>query len=148
MKKVARYYDILIMEDRPADIRLIQEALGEVDEKINISVAMDGEEGLDFLYKRDKFHNVPTPDLIFLDLNMPKKEGKEVLRIVKNDDNLKAIPIIVLTNSYHPNEIMEVYKLHTNAYVHKPLDFDDFRKAISTIVSFWLSTAEIPPKAD
>lgn len=148
MKKVARYYDILIMEDRPADIRLIQEALGEVDEKINISVAMDGEEGLDFLYKKDKYQDAPTPDLIFLDLNMPKKEGKEVLKVVKNDNSLKAIPIIVLTNSYHPNEIMEVYKLHANSYVHKPLDFNDFRKAIATIVNFWLGTAEIPPKSD
>jgi len=148
MKKVSRYYDILIMEDRSADIRLIREALGEVEEKINISVVMDGEEGLNFLYKKDKYHSVSTPDLIFLDLNMPKKEGKEVLKVVKNDENLKAIPIIVLTNSYHPNEIMEVYKLHANSYVHKPLDFDDFRKAIATIVSFWLSTAEIPPKAD
>jgi len=148
MKRVAKYYDILIMEDRPADIRLIQEALGEVDEKINISVAMDGEEGLDFLYKKHKYANAPTPDIIFLDLNMPKKEGKEVLKVVKNDDVLKAIPIIVLTNSYHPQEIMEVYKLHANSYVHKPLDYDDFREAINTIVSFWLSTAEIPPKAE
>lgn len=148
MKRVAKYYDILIMEDRPADIRLIKEALSEVEERINISVAMDGEEGLDFLYKRGEHKDVPTPDLIFLDLNMPKKEGKEVLRVVKNDERLKAIPIIVLTNSYHPQEIIEVYKLYVNAYVHKPLDFDDFRKAIATIVSFWLSTAEIPPKPE
>jgi len=148
MKRVAKYYDILIMEDRPADIRLIQEALGEVEEKINISVAMDGEEGLDFLYKKHQFADAPTPDLIFLDLNMPKKEGKEVLKVVKNDNILKAIPIIVLTNSYHPQEIMEVYKLHANSYVHKPLDYDEFRKAIGTIVSFWLSTAEIPPKVE
>jgi len=148
MKKVARYYDILIMEDRPADIRLIQEALSEVEEKINISVAMDGEEGLDFLYKRDKFHDAPTPDLIFLDLNMPRKDGKEVLKVIKSDDKLKAIPVIVLTNSHAPNEIMTMYKLHANAYVHKPLDFDDFRNAIGIIVSFWLSTAEIPSKID
>ncbi len=148
MKRVAKYYDILIMEDRPADIRLIQEALSEVEERINISVAMDGEEGLDFLYQRGEHTDKPIPDLIFLDLNMPKKEGKEVLRVVKNDDRLKAIPIIVLTNSYHPQEILEVYKLHANAYVHKPLDFDDFRKAIAIIVSFWLSTAEIPPKPE
>lgn len=148
MKRVAKYYDILIMEDRPADIRLIEEALSEVDEQINISVAMDGEEGLDFLYKRGKYSEVSSPDLIFLDLNMPKKEGKEVLRVVKNDDKLKVIPIIVLTNSYHREEIREVYRLHANAYVHKPLDFDDFREVIATTVNFWFSTAEIPPKPE
>ena len=148
MKRVARHYDILIMEDRPADIRLIEEALSEVSQKIRISVAMDGEQGLDFLYKKGEYSEAPTPDLIFLDLNMPKKEGKEVLKVVKNDPKLQGIPIIVLTNSYHQNEIVEVYKLHANAYVHKPLDYEDFCDAIGVIVDFWLGVAEIPAKLD
>lgn len=144
MKRVARHYDILIIEDGPADIRLIKEALSEVEQKIRISVAIDGEDGLNFLYKKDEYNDAPTPDLIFLDLNMPKKEGKEVLEVVKNDDDLKGIPIIVLTNSYHEQEILEVYKLHANAYVHKPLDYDDFRRVISVIIDFWLNVAQIP----
>ncbi len=143
-----RLYDILIMEDRPADIRLIQEALSEVKQKIRISVAMDGEQGLNFLYKLGEHADAPTPDLIFLDLNMPKKEGKEVLKEIKNNDDLKAIPVVVLTNSYHQSEILEVYKLHANSYVHKPLDYEDFHRAINVIVNFWLSIAEIPMKPD
>ncbi|HXF33006.1 MAG TPA: response regulator [Candidatus Acidoferrales bacterium] len=135
---------ILLVEDNPADIRLTREALREGRFQNHLTIVTDGEEALDFLYGRGKFVRAPRPDLVLLDLNLPKKDGREVLQIVKNDPQLRRIPVIVLTTSKAERDVTGAYDQHANAFISKPLDFDAFVRVFSAIEGFWFDTARLP----
>ena len=139
--------DILLVEDNPADIRLTQEALKENKIKVNLHIAMDGVEAMDFLKKQNKYKKMPTPHLIILDLNMPRKDGREVLKEIKEDPLLKIIPVVVLTISQAEEDILLTYNYHVNCYIRKPLDLDKFIEVVKTIESFWLTIVTLPPKS-
>lgn len=135
---------ILLVEDNPGDIRLTQEALKESSMDIHLDVVSDGEQAVDFLHKRSKFSDAIRPHIILLDLNLPKKNGIEVLKDIKAVDSLKKIPVIVLTTSDADHDISKAYSLHANCYILKPVDFDDFAKVIKLIEQFWFNTVQIP----
>lgn len=136
--------DILLVEDNPGDARLAIEALK--DSKINntLSVVHDGEKALQYLMKENEFSNVRTPHLILLDLNIPKIDGREVLRIIKEHETLKLIPVVILTTSKAEEDIIRSYELHANCYITKPLGLDQFLKVIKTIENFWLTIVRLP----
>ncbi len=135
---------ILLIEDNPGDVRLTQEAFKEGRKNVNLDVVMDGVEAINYLYKKGEYQNKKSPDLILLDLNLPKMDGREVLEKVKSDDNLRRIPIIVLTTSDADQDILKSYNLHVNCYLNKPVDFDKFFDIIQKIEDFWLTTAILP----
>jgi CheY-like chemotaxis protein len=138
---------ILVVEDNPADAFLIQEALSQ--EKINdneLSMVMDGQEVLSFLRQEGKYAGVRRPDLILLDLNLPKKDGRVVLAEIKEDPLLKHIPVVVFTSSTAPRDILQAYALYANCYIIKPIDLDNFFRVIRSLVSFWAPTASLPPR--
>lgn len=126
---------MLLVEDNPADIRLIREVLKETDN--SLFVVKDGVEALKFLNLEANYSNAPRPDIIILDLNLPRKDGREVLKEIKKNDNLKSIPVIVLTTSNSEDDIIKTYKDYANCYITKPVDFDQFLKVIESIESFW-----------
>ena len=136
--------DILLVEDNPGDIRLTREALKERDLKHRLSVAEDGDKALDFLFKREDYEGARTPDLILLDLNLPKRSGFEVLAMVKADEKPKKIPVVMLSTSNSSSDIDSCYQGHANCYVSKPVNFEDFVEVIHKIEEFWLSTVELP----
>lgn len=138
--------EILLVEDNPGDARLAEEALKESKVVNNLHLAKDGEVATDFLFKRGEFKNAPTPDLIFLDLNLPKKDGREVLSEIKADEQLRLIPVVVLTTSAADEDVIKSYNLHANCYVTKPLDFEQFKKAIINLNEFWFSIVKLPPR--
>ncbi|MBL0309385.1 MAG: response regulator [Bacteroidetes bacterium] len=137
-------YHILLVEDNPADIRLTKEALKESSLEITLDVVMDGEAALDFLLKRKGYSDATTPLIILLDLNLPKKNGLEVLKEIKADESLKEIPVIVLTTSDAKHDITRAYQLYANCYIIKPIDFDEFSKVIQLIEAFWFRAAKLP----
>jgi chemotaxis family two-component system response regulator Rcp1 len=137
--------EILLVEDSPGDILIAREALSEAKLLNAIHVAEDGVEAMDFLHKRGKFTSVPTPDLIMLDLNLPRKSGREVLAEIKTNDSLKKIPVVVLTTSSAEEDILKSYNLHANCYVVKPVEFESFVKAVQSIQHFWFSVVTLPP---
>jgi CheY-like chemotaxis protein len=137
--------DILLVEDSPADVLIAREALAEAKLINHIHVAEDGVEALDFLYKRGKFASAPRPELILLDLNLPRKNGREVLAEIKADEDLKSIPVVMLTTSSAEEDILRSYNLHANCYVVKPVEFDNFVKAVQSIQHFWFSIVSLPP---
>ncbi|MHB8103470.1 MAG: response regulator [Methanosarcina sp.] len=134
------------MEDNEGDVGLIEEVFEEAKIKSDIHVAEDGEEAMLYLRGEGKFSGFPRPDLILLDLNLPKKDGREVLREIKEDNNLKNIPVVVLTTSRAEKDILRSYELHANAYVTKPLDFDQLIKVVKSIENFWLEIVNLPSK--
>lgn len=134
---------ILLVEDNPGDIRLTQEALKESQMDVHLDVVTDGEQAIDFLMKRQRFAEAVRPHLILLDLNLPKKNGIEVLKEIKVDESLKKIPVIVLTTSDADHDINKAYSLHANCYILKPVDFDDFAKVIRLVETFWFNTAKL-----
>jgi two-component system response regulator len=136
--------EILLVEDNPGDSRLAKEALKESKLKNNLYIAEDGVEAMNFLYKTGKYSKMPRPDLVILDLNLPKKDGREVLAEIKNDDNLKRIPVVILTISKAEEDILRTYNLHANCYVTKPLDLDQFMKVVRSIEDFWLTIVKLP----
>ena len=136
--------EILLVEDNPADVRLTQEALKEGKVKNNLHVARDGIEAIEFLRRVGKWTNSPRPDLILLDLNLPRKDGREVLADIKADPELKAIPIVVLTTSSAEADIFKTYKLHANCYITKPVDLDQFVQVVKSIDDFWLTVVRLP----
>jgi CheY-like chemotaxis protein len=140
--------NILLVEDNLGDIRLTQEVLKEGKIKNNLNVVMDGEEALLFLTKKGKYQSVFTPDIILLDLNLPKKDGREVLSEIKKDDTLKLIPVIVLTTSDAELDIKRVYEHHANCYITKPVDFNQFINVIRSIENFWLTIVKLPGNGD
>jgi len=135
---------VLLVEDNPGDIRLTQEALKESKMDIHLDVVSDGEQAVDFLMKRGKYTDAIRPHIILLDLNLPKKNGIEVLKEVKTHDSLKKIPVIVLTTSDADHDISKAYSLHANCYILKPVDFDDFAKAIRLIEVYWFNSVQLP----
>ncbi len=146
MTKSTDKIEILLIEDNEGDIILTMEALTETTIPNTLSVTRDGEEGMEFLYKLGKYADAPTPDLILLDLNMPKKDGKEVLKEIKSHKELKVIPVVILTNSNAKKDVVECYELQANCYINKPLDFEEFSKVIRTIEQFWLSMVLLPTR--
>jgi chemotaxis family two-component system response regulator Rcp1 len=138
--------EILLVEDNPADVRLTIEALKEGKIKNNLHVAEDGEEALDFLYKRNHFENAIRPDVILLDLNLPKVHGREVLKTIKEDEDLRRIPVVILTTSKAEEDIVRSYDLHANCYVTKPLDLPQFIDVVKTIEDFWFTVVKLPHK--
>ena len=137
--------DILLVEDNPGDVRLTMEGLKEGKILSNLSVVSDGLEAMQFLRQEGKYAKASRPELILLDLNLPRKDGREVLEELKTDNGLKRIPVVVLTSSQAEEDILRSYNLHANCYVTKPLDIDKFILVVKSIEHFWLSIAELPP---
>ncbi|KAB7756263.1 two-component system response regulator [Mycolicibacterium mucogenicum] len=139
-----RVVDILLVEDDPGDELITREAFADNKIKNTLHVARDGQEGLDFLYRRGVHADAPTPDLILLDLNLPKYDGRELLEAIKSDEDLCHIPVVVLTTSSAEEDILRSYKLHANAYVTKPVDLDQFMKAVREIDEFFVQVVRLP----
>jgi len=137
--------EILLIEDNPGDVDLAREALA--DGKINnrLQVIEDGETALAFLHRRGAFADAILPDLIILDLNLPRKDGRQVLAEIKADERLKRIPVVVLTSSQEEQDVLKSYNLHANCYITKPIDLDQFIKVVKSIEDFWLSIVVLPP---
>ncbi|MCB8983026.1 MAG: response regulator [Ardenticatenaceae bacterium] len=136
--------DILLVEDNPADVRLTQEAFKETSIKVQLYVVRDGAEALDFLQRHGRFAHVPRPDMILLDLNLPKKDGREVLSEIKTSPDFKSIPIVILTTSSAVEDIHHTYNHHANCYITKPADLDQFMDVVKQIEQFWLSVVRLP----
>ena len=137
--------EILLVEDNPADVRLTREALKEGKVYNNLHWAKDGVEALDFLHRTGKYAGAPRPDIILLDLNLPKKDGREVLQEIKGDEALKRIPVVVLTTSKAEEDVLKTYDLHANCYVTKPVDLEKFIHVVQSIDRFWLTVVTLPP---
>ena len=135
---------ILLVEDNEGDVRLIKEAFNESNIDKSFSVAKDGEDALNYLYKRGQYSGNLRPDIIFLDINLPKKNGFEVLEQIKNDPDLKRIPVIMLSSSSSEDHIHKSYELSANCYVTKPVDFDEYTEVVKTIEDFWFDKAKLP----
>jgi CheY-like chemotaxis protein len=144
--KIGKPVEILLVEDNEGDVGLVEEVFEESKMRNKLHVAEDGEEAIQFLQKKGKFKDVPRPDIILLDLNLPKKDGREVLADIKSDDDFKRIPVVILTTSHAEEDIIKMYDLHANSYITKPVDFDQFIKVIRTIEDFWLEVVKLPPK--
>jgi CheY-like chemotaxis protein len=136
--------EILLVEDNEGDVGLVEEVFEDARIRNIIHVAEDGEEAMQFLNKEKKFVNAPTPDLILLDLNLPGKDGREVLEEIKTNNKLKSIPVVVLTTSKAEEDIIKSYDLHANSYITKPVDFDQFIKVVKSIEDFWLEVVKLP----
>lgn len=146
MPEAGRPIDILLIEDNPHDVRLTMEAFKDAKVSNNLTVAADGEEALKVLRREGEYAGSPRPDLILLDLNLPKKSGREVLEEIKHDPDLLRIPVVVLTTSENEKDILRAYELHVNAYVTKPVDLDQFIKIVEAVEDFWLTVVKFPPK--
>jgi two-component system, chemotaxis family, response regulator Rcp1 len=138
--------EILLVEDNPGDVDLVKEALSEAKMKNELHVVMDGEEAMKFLRHQDKYADAPMPDLILLDLNLPKKSGREVLEEIKTDPELGVIPVVILTSSKEEEDIVKSYKMHANCYITKPVNFDQFLKVVKSIEEFWFTIVKLPCK--
>lgn len=137
---------LLMVEDNPGDVRLTQEALKDSKLSNTLHVVEDGVAALDFLYRRGGYGAAPRPDLILLDLNLPKKNGREVLEEIKQDAQLKTIPVVILTTSQAEEDVLRAYSLHANCYITKPIDFAQYIKIVRTIEECLLAIATLPPK--
>jgi two-component system, chemotaxis family, response regulator Rcp1 len=135
---------VLLVEDSPGDIRLTQEALKDAKIHINLQVVRDGEQAMSFLMREGEFANAPRPDLILLDLNLPKKDGREVLKEIKESLTLKIIPVVILTTSASEADILRSYSLHANCYITKPVSLDGFLTVVKSIDNFWMSVVKLP----
>jgi two-component system, chemotaxis family, response regulator Rcp1 len=140
--------EILLVEDNPGDVRLTIEALKEGRILNHLSVAEDGIEAMAFLHQEGRYKNAPKPDLILLDLNLPKKNGREVLAEIKVDPYLKSIPVVILTSSEAEKDIIATYNLHANCYITKPVDFDQFINVVRSIEDFWFKLVKLPPRGE
>jgi CheY-like chemotaxis protein len=140
----AKPIEILLVEDNAADVRLTEEALKEGKVRNNLHVARDGMEALEFLHRQGKFKDATRPDLVLLDLNLPRRDGREVLADIKNDPELKMIPVVVLTTSSAEADILKSYKLHANCYITKPVDLEQFVNVVKSIDDFWLTVVRLP----
>jgi two-component system, chemotaxis family, response regulator Rcp1 len=145
LKKV-KVVEILLVEDSPGDVRLTIEALKEAKIKNNLSVVKDGVDAMEFLQHKGSYKNAIRPDLILLDLNLPRKDGREVLAEIKNSPELRQIPVVVLTTSRAEEDILSAYDLHANCYITKPVDFKQFMSVVKSIEDFWLTVVKLPTK--
>jgi len=141
-----RPVDILLVEDNPGDVRLTKEALKDAKVLNEIHVARDGVEAMQFVHREGSFANAPMPDLILLDLNLPRKDGREVLAEIKKDPKLQHIPVVVLTTSKADEDIIKTYNLHANAYITKPVDLNRFVEIMHALEQFWFTIVKLPPK--
>jgi CheY-like chemotaxis protein len=139
-----RPVEILLVEDNPGDVRLTMEAFREAKVRSRINTVPDGLEAMAFLHRDGTYFNAPCPDLILLDLNLPKKDGREVLAAIKADENIKHIPVVVLTTSTAEQDIIKSYELQANCYVTKPVGLDQFLTKVQAIGDFWLDTVKLP----
>lgn len=144
MSTIGRPIEILLVEDSPGDVRLTREALRDAKIANHLHVVSDGEEAIAFLRRDGTYGAAPTPDLVLLDLNLPKKDGREVLAEVKNDPLLKRIPVVVLTTSQAERDIVQSYELHANCYVTKPVDLDQFVDVVRSVQDFWFTIVKLP----
>ena len=140
--------EILLIEDNPGDARLAKEALKDSKLMNTLNIVEDGVEAMNFLHQTGKYSKMPRPDLIILDLNLPKKDGREVLAEIKTDDDLKRIPVVILTISKAEEDILKSYNLHANCFITKPLDLDQFMKVVKSIEDFWLTIVKLPNGRD
>jgi chemotaxis family two-component system response regulator Rcp1 len=143
-EQLGRPIEILLVEDNPGDVDLAREGLQEGKVRNNLHVVEDGEEAMAFLRRQGKYANAVRPDVILLDLNLPRKDGREVLAEVKADDILKHIPVVVLTTSRSEEDILKSYKLHANCYITKPLNFQRFIEVVRSIENFWFTIVSLP----
>ncbi|HDS45341.1 MAG TPA: response regulator [Methanomicrobia archaeon] len=143
---IGKPIEILLVEDNPGDIRLTREGLKEGRILNNLSVVEDGVEAMAFLRREAEYADAPRPDLILLDLNLPKKDGREVLIEIKSDPQLRRIPVVILTTSRAEEDIKSTYNQHANCYITKPVDFDQFVNVVKTIEDFWLTIVRLPPE--
>ena len=141
---VVKIIEILLVEDNPGDIRLTQEVLKEGKIHNHLNVVEDGEKAIAFLNRIEPYINAPLPDLILLDLNLPRRNGLEVLGIIKTNEALKHIPVVVFTTSQAEEDITSAYNLHANCYITKPIDLEQFTKSVKSIEDFWLSIVKLP----
>src|SRR5437868_4591827 len=144
MEFTGRTVNILLIEDNAGDVRLIQEAFKDSKIENKFSVVYDGEKAMKYLYKQDEFADMPRPDIIFLDLNLPKKSGLEILEEIKTDAELRKIPVVVLTTSSSAEHIQKSYGLYANCYITKPVDFNQFVDVVKVIEGFWFNIAKLP----
>ena len=142
---VGKPIEILLVEDNPGDVDLDREALQDSKVSNTLSVAIDGEEAMAFLHRSGKYATAPRPDLVLLDLNLPRKDGRQVLAEIKADDSLKNIPVVILTTSKKDEDILKSYNLHANCYITKPIDLHQFLRVIRGIEDFWLTIVSLPP---
>lgn len=143
--EAVRPVEILLVEDNEGDVRLTREALREGHLRNRLHVVEDGEKALDFLFRRGDYADAPRPDLILLDLNLPRRDGREVLAEIKADASLKRIPVVVLTTSRAEEDLARSYDLHANCFITKPVDFDQFIQVVKTIENFWFTIVVLPP---
>jgi two-component system, chemotaxis family, response regulator Rcp1 len=141
-----RPVDILLVEDNPGDVRLIREGLRDGKILNELSTVSDGQQAMDLLHQQGSYAHARRPELILLDLNLPRKDGREVLREVKTDPNLRSIPIVIITSSPVEEDILKSYNAHANCYITKPLDLHKFITVVKSIEDFWLSIVKLPPK--
>jgi chemotaxis family two-component system response regulator Rcp1 len=141
---MGRPVEFLLAEDNPGDVRLTKEALRESKISNNLNVVPDGVEAMAFLRREGKYFQAPRPDVILLDLNLPKKDGREVLAEVKADPHLRLIPVVIITSSEAEQDVLRTYELHANCYVTKPVDLEQFIKVIQSIETFWLTIVTLP----
>ncbi len=142
--EAGRQAEFLLIEDNPGDVRLTREALRESKVRNNLNVVGDGEAALLYLKRQPPYTDAPRPDIILLDLNLPRKDGREVLAEIKGDPSLRRIPVVVITSSEAEQDILRTYDLHVNCYVTKPVDLDQFIKVVQSIESFWLTIVRLP----
>lgn len=140
--------EILLVEDNPGDVRLTQEALKEGKVFNNLNVVMDGVEALAYLRREGKYADAQLPDIVLLDLNLPKMDGREVLAAIKADEDLKRIPVVVLTTSKADEDVLRVYDLHANCYITKPVDLEQFLGVVKSIKDFWFTVVKLPPNGN
>jgi chemotaxis family two-component system response regulator Rcp1 len=135
---------ILLVEDNPGDARLTFEALRDAKVRNEVSHVVDGEQAMEFLHRQGRFADAPKPDLILLDLNLPKKDGRAVLAEIKSHEGLRRIPVVILTTSQAEKDVMATYDLHANCYISKPVDLDEFMEVVRRIEGFWLTIVALP----
>jgi CheY-like chemotaxis protein len=138
--------EILLVEDSPGDARLAREGLRQCKVPNTLHIVDDGVKAMDFLHRQGEYATAPRPDLILLDLNLPRKDGREVLREIKEDERFKVIPVVILTTSRADEDIKKTYSLHANCYVSKPLDLGQFLDVVRSIEDFWFTTVRLPPR--
>jgi CheY-like chemotaxis protein len=144
-KRIGKPIEILLVEDNPGDVRLTLEVFKESKMHNNLSAVGDGMEALAFLRREGRYVHAPRPDLILLDLNLPKKDGREVLAEIKEDPDLRRIPVVVLTTSRAERDVVRSYNLHANCYISKPIDLEQFIAVVRSIEDFWLASVKLPP---
>lgn len=144
MTKSAKLAEILLVEDNEGDIELTREAFNDARFRNNLSIVEDGEKALDFLFKRNGYEDAVTPDIVLLDLNLPKVDGREVLETIKNDAELRRIPTIILTSSMADKDVLESYDLHANCYIVKPVNAIKFIDVVRNVENFWVDVVCLP----